>query len=373
MVSFIISKAFQSPLSNLLSLLDKKDNEISLVCSSIEQIDSSFKNKHVKWMEIPFKKPTNIILYGLLYIILQLRICFYILKQEKNQECFLFFMEGVGLFPMVLVKILNKPLIWMLPSSILMARSSSKTIFFHFMKYLQSFSAQLSTVIILYSQNLIGEWNLDRFRNKVHIAHEHFLDFSKFKIFKRYENRAQIIGYIGRLSDEKGTLDFLKAIPIIIKDNKDVTFFIGGDGILSEKVTTFIEQNELQEKVTYNGWISRTDLPEILNDLKLLVIPSKTEGLPNMMIESMACGTPVLATSVGSIPDIIKDQDTGFILSNIAPEQIKKDINRALNHPELDQISKRSSDFISQHFNQRQTVNMFRQILTSLNNKNKKD
>jgi glycosyltransferase involved in cell wall biosynthesis len=48
--------------------------------------------------------------------------------------------------------------------------------------------------------------------------------------------------------------------------------------------------------------------------LALLVIPSYTEGLPNIMLEAMACGTPMLASPVGAIEDVIKDEETGFIL-----------------------------------------------------------
>jgi glycosyltransferase involved in cell wall biosynthesis len=367
-VSFIISKAFQSPLSNLLSIIDQKENHITLICSSIEKINQTEHMQDIKWIEKPFQKPTNVLLYGFRYMLLQIQICLYLLKQAKNNDCFLFFMEGVGVLPMILVKILHKPLIWMLPSSILMVQSSKKTIIYQVMKNLQSFCAGLSTVLILYSRNLIRQWNLEKFEKKVHIAHEHFLDFSHFKNLKPYESRSQVIGHIGRLSDEKGTLQFLNAIPSIIKNDADCTFFIGGDGVLSETVKQFIEQNRLQDKIRYGGWISRKDLPEILSSLKLLVIPSKTEGLPNMMIEAMACGTPVLATSVGSIPDIIKDEDTGFILSDISPERIKSDIKRALSHSKINQISKKSSDIIQQQFNRNQTVYTFQQILSIIKN-----
>ena len=57
------------------------------------------------------------------------------------------------------------------------------------------------------------------------------------------------------------------------------------------------------------------------------------------MIEAMACATPVLATPVGGIPDIIIDGETGFILEDNSPKNIAKNIVRALQHPNLESIS----------------------------------
>ena len=78
--------------------------------------------------------------------------------------------------------------------------------------------------------------------------------------------------------------------------------------------------SHVNKNVTLVGWISHDELPSYLNMLKLLVVPSYTEGLPNIVIEAMSCGTPVLATPVGGVPDLIEDGITGFILEDNFPE-----------------------------------------------------
>ena len=69
--------------------------------------------------------------------------------------------------------------------------------------------------------------------------------------------------------------------------------------------------------------------------LKLLVLPCYTEGLPNVMLDAMACGTLVLAISVGAIPDPIKNDETRFIMGDNSPECIARSVVKALNYRDL--------------------------------------
>ena len=105
-----------------------------------------------------------------------------------------------------------------------------------------------------------------------------------------------------------------------------------------------------------------------LNELKLLILPSYTEGLPNIMLEAMACGTPVLATKVGAIPDIIKDGETGFFLEDNSPECIAKSILNILNMPDekLEQVSESARKFVEDEFTFEKVAARWGQILSNL-------
>jgi len=96
----------------------------------------------------------------------------------------------------------------------------------------------------------------------------------------------------------------------------------------------------LKDKVMFTGWVPHEELPKYLNDIKLYVLPSYSEGLPKATLEAMACGTPVLVTPVGGIPDVIKDGKTGFITEDNSSECIARNIIRALSHPNLDQSAR---------------------------------
>ena len=125
-------------------------------------------------------------------------------------------------------------------------------------------------------------------------------------------------------------------------------------------------KENLNNKVELTRWIPHDELPDYLNELKLLILPSYTEGLPNIMLEAMACGTPVLATPVGAIPDVITDGETGFILENNSPECIAENVMRALNHHDLEKIVKNARELVEKEFTYEAAVKRYRAILKEL-------
>ena len=84
------------------------------------------------------------------------------------------------------------------------------------------------------------------------------------------------------------------------------------------------------------------------------------------MLEAMACGTPVLATPVGAIPDVIIDGKTGFIMENNSPECIAENVIRALNSPDLEQIAEAGRRFVEENYTFERTVENWKEILQSI-------
>jgi glycosyltransferase involved in cell wall biosynthesis len=107
-------------------------------------------------------------------------------------------------------------------------------------------------------------------------------------------------------------------------------------------------------------------LTDYLNGLKKVLLHSHTTKLPNLIIEAMACDTPILATPLGAIPGMIEDGKTGFIMENNNPECIAEDIERVLNYPNLDIIVKNARELIEREFTYEAAVEKYRKILESI-------
>jgi glycosyltransferase involved in cell wall biosynthesis len=143
--------------------------------------------------------------------------------------------------------------------------------FLKFIRILSSTSLSLADKIIVYSFNLVQEWGLEPYRHKILIAHEHFLDFNIFTITTPLASRPPLIGYIGRLSGEKGVQHFIEALPTILNDRQDLRVLIGGDGQLKESIEASLQEGGVAARVDLPGWISYDDFPGYLNQLQLLV------------------------------------------------------------------------------------------------------
>jgi len=205
--------------------------------------------------------------------------------------------------------------------------------------FISLWNVALSTRIVLYSDRLVREWNLQRASAKVVIAHEHFIDTRRFYPRRPLRHRTLAIGFLGRLSPEKGIENLFRALPAILRSHPEARLVVAGDGPLRHRLESIAAQAGCLGSVSFLGWIPREDIPDFLSSLRLLVLPSFTEGLPNVIIEAMACGTPVAATKVGAVPDIVRDEETGFLISSTAPEQVAHSIRRALDFPSLEKVA----------------------------------
>jgi glycosyltransferase involved in cell wall biosynthesis len=101
--------------------------------------------------------------------------------------------------------------------------------------------------------------------------------------------------------------------------------------------------------------------------MKLLALPSYNEGLPNVMLESMACGTPVIATPVGSIPDVLVDGENGLLIYDNSPTALAEAIIEALQRPQLQRIAVNARMLVETEFRYEKLIKTWERIICDVN------
>jgi glycosyltransferase involved in cell wall biosynthesis len=135
-------------------------------------------------------------------------------------------------------------------------------------------------------------------------------------------------GVVGRLSPEKGVDVFLRACRTLADRGLTYTGLIVGDGPERQNLERMRDALELRERVRFTGATPCVD--SVYSCLDLLVIPSRSEGLPNVLLEALNADVPVVATTVGAIPDVVEDSGAGVLVPPGAAVALADAIERAL-------------------------------------------
>jgi glycosyltransferase involved in cell wall biosynthesis len=115
----------------------------------------------------------------------------------------------------------------------------------------------------------------------------------------------------GRLSPEKNQLGMVEVAKQVVARNEKIYFGIFGEGVLRQELQRQISESGLEEKFFLPGF--RTDLQSLFHDIDIFMLPSYTEGLPNVALEAFAAKKPIVATAVGGTPEVVKDGISGFL------------------------------------------------------------
>jgi glycosyltransferase involved in cell wall biosynthesis len=142
---------------------------------------------------------------------------------------------------------------------------------------------------------------------------------------------------IGRVVSGKGIDAYLRAARILLDQNRTVRFLM--IGAHSAETNYKSEMQALAGELGLNGHViftgERTNVSDILSEIDIVVHPSLTEGLSNVILEAMAAGVPVVATRVGGNPELVKDGHTGLLVPPDDPTALAHAIGLFLDSPEI--------------------------------------
>jgi glycosyltransferase involved in cell wall biosynthesis len=124
---------------------------------------------------------------------------------------------------------------------------------------------------------------------------------------------APIVGNVAALVAHKGQRYLIEAAAAVIRQVPDARFVIAGEGELRPQLERLIKERHLEKHVLLAGF--RPDVLSLHKSFDIFVLSSTTEGLGTSLLDAMACGKPIVATSAGGIPEVVEDGITGLLVS----------------------------------------------------------
>lgn len=151
---------------------------------------------------------------------------------------------------------------------------------------------------------------------KIHVTYngvdwEKFASFPQTSVYRSQKDRI-VLGNAGRLEPQKGQ-DLLIKVARRLKDKGyDFEIQIAGEGKLKEQLMQKAQQEGVAEHLRFLGFVE--DMPKFLNSIDIFLLPSHWEGFGYVIVEAMYCGKPVVAFNISSNPEIVSNDETGFLV-----------------------------------------------------------
>jgi teichuronic acid biosynthesis glycosyltransferase TuaC len=138
----------------------------------------------------------------------------------------------------------------------------------------------------------------------------------------------RLLLFVGWLSELKGVPQLLDAMALL-HAYPDCRLVLIGEGYLESELRQRAINLGIAARVSFLGPSTAEEIAVWINASDLLCLPSQSEGCPNVVLEALSCGKPVVATEVGGIPELV-DDSCGVLMSSNHPEELARSLNRAL-------------------------------------------
>ncbi len=163
------------------------------------------------------------------------------------------------------------------------------------------------------------------------------VDTDRFRPLTENRNGGRVrLGFVGRLVYQKG-LDVLLQALALLPVETDWRLEIVGDGDSRKHLETMAHDLDLYGKVHFAGWKERSELPGIYRQIDLFVLPSRDEGMPNVVLEAMASGLPVIASRVAGNEELVIEGQTGYLTPSEDPAALSRVLAESIGNTELRQ------------------------------------
>jgi glycosyltransferase involved in cell wall biosynthesis len=173
--------------------------------------------------------------------------------------------------------------------------------------------------------------------------------------------------FIGRLVYDKGIYELAEAFVTITKKYPDFDLILIGEEIEKEELMRKFEEIGVLDRVFLKGIVPYKEIANYMNISDLLVLPTWAEGLPNVVMEAMAVGLPVVATNVGGIPEVLENGVTGLSVPVKNVKKLTEAVIKMLENKSLrENCIKNAKNLICEKFDVRKNVHQLYNLLQEL-------
>ncbi|MCD6220419.1 glycosyltransferase family 4 protein [Candidatus Calescamantes bacterium] len=174
-----------------------------------------------------------------------------------------------------------------------------------------------------------------------------------------------LVGYIGKISREKGADSLLKIIPGVLKEIPEAKFLIAGEVRRERDEDLVKELQQYKEKVVLTGWVN--ELPIFYSSIEALFFPTRKESFGRVAVESLCCETPVVASNIGGVREIIENESSGFLFSQKNLVEGKDRLVYILRHREIkEKMGKKGREEMKERFNIHKIISKIEDIYKNI-------
>ncbi|MDR0391674.1 MAG: glycosyltransferase [Planctomycetaceae bacterium] len=171
--------------------------------------------------------------------------------------------------------------------------------------------------------------------------------------------------FVGRLDYQKGVDWLIQTLPLWLAKLDDWEFTIVGDGVFRDKIKSQIDES-LQKQVKILGW--RADAVKLISESKILLLPSRWEGMPKVILQAMSHAKPVVATNVEGVTELLGNLAEQQTCQFGDTEQFAQKILNLANNPELaEKLGQENRERIISKFSIENMIEQYEQLLSTIN------
>lgn len=298
--------------------------------------------------------PPNVIIRAILAL-RRISILIFKLSFSKLDLALIFSSDGAGAIEkgvmVLLCRLYNCPSIIFPRAGNLIIQTSQSALFLKIIKFFYGRASVFLCQGEAWRKFAINNLNIDNSKVKLVSNWTATKNLLKIGKNKKYVNEEPNIVFVGWLEEQKGIWELLNACSNLKMKGLNFKLNIIGNGSIERDAKNFVIHHNLENIVSFFGWVDSSNIESILAQNDIFALPSWSEGFPNSLIEGMAAGLASVATSVGVIPDYLINNENAIIIPPKNADDLEIALDRLItDHRLRTRIALNGYELVSKNF-----------------------